>query len=160
MVLTEFKETTFQPYYPYESNVGSTVIAVSVTCLNRRGGPFQLLTTPIQMIDSFQRLVNEIPVPRLLSDVYDASSRLRFTSPSSGSVYGLVEDFHALERQPWHSHLYIQRFTSVSLPSNVSTSWTQYYPISPYASGPLKILLRGQDFTEAVSLQKNQCGYG
>ena len=137
VIVTEFQETTFVPYYPYEPKVGLTFMAVSVTCRNLSGEMLQLLTNPIQMIDPFQSLVNEIPIPQELIQFYGG----RFAA--SANVHGVVEDFRAPHRAAYHSQLYRQRFSSVPLPVGVSTSWTQYYPYSPHKAGPIKVILLG-----------------
>ena len=125
------------PNYPYEPKVGLTFMAVSVTCRNLSGEMLQLLTNPIQMIDPFQSLVNEIPIPQELIQFYGG----RFAA--SANVHGVVEDFRAPHRAAYHSQLYRQRFSSVPLPVGVSTSWTQYYPYSPHKAGPIKVILLG-----------------
>ena len=174
-IVTEFRKVVSNPKTDLEDE-DPTLIAVSVSCRNRSEAALFLEDNPIQVIGPSQMLVQELPLEHVLYKLYGGKLRIVAQSgrladlsesvPVGSSVpdaiiAGIVEGFRAVERasivnemyqkESAQYQLYYQSFTPVSLPPGVATSWTQYYP---YSSGPLWVMLQGQNVEEGVSFAR------
>lgn len=150
-----------------------TLIAIAIRCQNKTNGTLNINVDPIQMIDTSLTLSKKLTLNEVIFNLYGGrlheSSQLSMLKelnkpiPTSQTFFGVVlggliaaqrTDASKLILNEMYQKEYAvydifhQSFEPSSLPSGVSTDWVHYYH---YTSGPIKIILRGQNVRDGLT---------
>lgn len=177
IVVTDFRKVV-KSYDAIEGLIGVTkhpkiLIAVAVRCRNKSNGTLNLSADPIQMIDASQTLTKKLTREEVIFKLYGGRMReasqlgmleelnkpIRTSPTFFGAVLaGYIAAQRADAREFIIDEMYEKEYTAYdifhqsfepnSLPSGIASDWVQYYH---YTSGPIKIILQGQNVSEGLT---------